>query len=476
MSERPASPKTARDLIVERTQLDIQHCSLEVIQGPDEGAKVDPLPEYTTIGRTGWCELELSDPRVSARHCEIRVGSDAVLLRDLASTNGTLCGGWRIVEAYLEPDSVFVLGDTHLRLQQREGRRTLTRFPYDATGRLVGTGSTMQRLFEMASRVADRTIPLVFLGETGTGKTAVARAVHEQSRLAKLPFVSVNCAALPADLVESTLFGHVKGAFTGAHADRPGIFEQARGGTVLLDEIGDMPRALQPKLLQVLEGKKVRPVGGDREVPVEFRLLTATNRPLASEVAEGRFRQDLYYRVAGLELVLPPLRERPEDIPHLARLFLAQQSAEGAGAEGAPGPTDFDPAAMERLRSHPWPGNVRELQNVVARATVLSRGAHIAPEDVLFGSWDSTAGEGPPSPEQSPAAAAPAVAIAELSGVALPSLELPFKDFKDQLIEQSEEVYLRHLLQRAGGNVSRAARIADISRSYLRVLLEKYGL
>jgi len=466
MSEHPTAPRTARDLIVERTELDIRHGSLEVVQGPDEGRTLDPLPEVTLIGRTAWCELELSDTRVSARHCEIVVGPDAVRLRDLGSTNGTLCGGWRIVEAYLEPDSVFVVGDTHLRLRLRDGKRTLLRFPYDATGTLIGSGSTMQRLFEMTSRVAARSIPVVFLGETGTGKTAVARAVHQQSPRASAPFVSVNCAALPAELVESTLFGHVKGAFTGATATRPGIFEQARGGTVLLDEIGDMPLSLQPKLLQVLERKQVRPVGGDREIPVDFRLLTATNRPLGREVAEGRFRQDLYYRVAGIELVLPPLRERPEDIPHLARLFLAQGDAE-RGEGGGAGPGEIGEAALQKLRAHPWPGNVRELHNVVARAMVLARGPEIGPDDVLLGSWE---------PEAGGAIEPPPAVPADVADGGAPSLDLPFKEFKDRLVEGAEERYLRHLLQRAGGNVSQAARLADISRSYLRVLIEKYGL
>ena len=456
-------------------RLQVRRCALVVTGGPDTEAVLDPLGERTLIGRDPWCDLVLSDPRVSGQHCEIILGDDEIRIRDLESTNGTFCGDARVIEAYLDLNMILRVGDTELRLRGRDGRRVLERSPFDPTGQLIGTAPAMQRVFDMMARVAPLNLAVVLLGETGTGKTAIARALHEMSPRADRPFVSINCGALPPDLVESTLFGHVRGAFTGAHRSATGIFEQADGGTVLLDEIGEMPLNLQPKLLQVLESKRIRPVGAQQEVDVDVRLIAATHRPLAEDVANGRFRQDLYYRIAGLELVLPPLRERLEDLPLLAQAFLTRHAeAAGRGPSNPPFLHGIGDVAQRRLQDHPWPGNVRELDNVISRAVALANGPLLGPDDILLTSWIA---DNSITPAASTAASATSVILGPTVEPAGPdALDRSFKEFKAAVLAEHESAYFVRLLERAEGNLSRAARIAEISRTYLMTMLRKYDL
>ncbi len=455
-------------------RLKVKRCALEIVDGPDRDQRLDPLGQRTLIGRDPWCDLVLTDPRVSGQHCEIVLGNDEVRIRDLESTNGTLCNGLRVIEAFLEPGTTIHVGDSELRLEAGQGRRVLERSPFDPTGQLIGTAPAMQRLFDMMSRVAPLGLSVVLLGETGTGKTAVARAIHDMSQRSSRPFISINCGALPPDLVESTLFGHVKGAFTGAHRSAAGIFEQADGGTVLLDEIGEMPLALQPKLLQVLESRKVRPVGGQAEVDVDARLITATHRVLAQDVADGRFRQDLYYRIAGLELTLPPLRERPEDLPLLAQSFLSRHAeAARRGPATAPFLHGIGENALRMLKDHPWPGNVRELDNVISRAVALAAGPLLRADDILLTSWVAAASEPTTGGPSGAPGTAETTAITEDAPI---SLDRSFKEFKAAVLAEHESAYFAHLIARADGNLSRAARIAGISRTYLMTMLKKYSL
>jgi len=263
--------------------------------------------------------------------------------------------------------------------------------------------------------------------------------------------------------VESILFGHQKGAFTSAFKQHRGVFEQAHNGTLLLDEIGELPVAVQPKLLQAIETGRVRPVGADKEISVDVRLLTATNRSLAREVSAGRFRQDLYYRLAGLELVLPPLRERLEDLPDLAQHIFHQlthkhyeECRERFAAR------TISRAAQAKLSSHPWPGNVRELHHTLGRALILARGPAVEPEDISFPGWIEAAPEAR-SPE-------PPVLVQ------IPELDATFKEFKSALIERHERAYIERLMRRANGNQVQAAKMAGLARSYLKKLLARYGL
>jgi two-component system response regulator HydG len=277
------------------------------------------------------------------------------------------------------------LQDRALRKTAREPRRALDE---RSLGTLVSESAAMREVFELIARVADATLPVVIQGETGVGKTMLARALHVESERAGAPFVAVNCAAIPEHLLESELFGHVRGAFTGATATRAGLFVEAHGGTLFLDEIGDMNLALQAKLLHVIESGNVRPLGGSRERQVDVRVVAATHRDLRKLVEQGRFREDLLYRMQGLVIEVPPLRQRREDIPVLAEHFLAQARARSprAVAERISG------AAARALIDYGWPGNVRELEHAIGRAVLLARGAEIQPED-LPGSVTSDAAE-----------------------------------------------------------------------------------
>jgi two-component system, NtrC family, response regulator PilR len=315
-------------------------------------------------------------------------------------------------------------------------------------GEVLGKSAAMRQVLELATRVAAAKTTVLITGESGTGKERVARAIHERSDRAAAPFLVVNCGALPEALMESELFGHEKGAFTGASAKNLGLFRQAEGGTVLLDEIGELPLSLQVKLLRVLQEKTVKPVGAAQEVPVDVRVLAATNRDVEADVASGKFRQDLYYRLNVIRLTLPPLRERPEDIPLLAERFIQRFSKEmGKEVVG------FTPDGLRVLTAYGFPGNVRELENVIERAVALSGSRLIGLGDLP----ESVSGH----------ASAPAPSL----------LTLPAKGFNlDDVLGEAERRLLLEALERTGGVRKRAAELLGITFRSLRYRLQKLGL
>ncbi|MBI4872561.1 MAG: sigma-54-dependent Fis family transcriptional regulator [Candidatus Riflebacteria bacterium] len=318
-------------------------------------------------------------------------------------------------------------------------------------GSFIGRSQKMQEIRRLSEMVADTDASVLILGETGTGKSLVARAVHHQSRRHSRPFVEVNCAALPANLLESELFGHERGAFTGAVKTREGRFERANGGSIFLDEIGSLPLELQAKLLRVLQESEFEKVGSDRTTKVDVRILAATNLNLEEAVAAKAFREDLFYRLNVVPIRLPPLRERPEDIPVLAKHFLGQfNQSMGRSIES------FSPAAMAKMMAYPWPGNVRELENLVERAVVLSTSPEI--EDVELASTS---------------AAAPLAAAPYLQSV---DFDLPLKDLSQRLLQQLEQDYLSEMLRRYHGNVGLASRQCGITRRSLYEKMKAYGL
>jgi len=313
---------------------------------------------------------------------------------------------------------------------------------------LIGAGASMQRVFETMQKVAETDLTVLVRGESGTGKELVAQALHNRSARKDRPFVAVNCAAINAELVESELFGHEKGAFTGADARRVGRFEAAAGGTIFLDEIGDMAPATQAKVLRVLQERSLERVGGTEPIAVDVRVIAATHRDLAEDVRTGRFREDLYYRLRVVEIELPPLRERREDIPALAQRFL-EQVTERLGREKRP----LSEACLARLARHDWPGNVRELHNAIERAAVLATGAEIEAEDLdLFETG-----------------AAPSAAGPALEG-------LPFSEAKKRVVEDFERRFLLGALRKSGGNVSRAAESIGMVRQSLQQKIRELGL
>ncbi len=329
-----------------------------------------------------------------------------------------------------------------------ENQRLKAQISRISSTEVLGKSAAMRAVLELATRISAAKTTVLITGESGTGKERVARAIHERSERAAGPFLVVNCGALPEALMESELFGHEKGAFTGASAKSLGLFREADGGTVLLDEVGELPLSLQVKLLRVLQEKSVRPVGAAQEVPVDVRVLAATNRDVEADVASGKFRQDLYYRLNVIRLTLPPLRDRPEDIPLLAERFIQRFAAEmGKEVVG------FTPDGLRALTAYRYPGNVRELENVIERAVALSGSRVIGLGDLP----ESISGH----------ASSPAQSLLDLppGGLNL-----------DEVLNEAERRLLLAALERTGGVRKRAAELLGVTFRSLRYRLKKQGL
>ena len=414
-----------------------------VIKGPDRGEQVALSDEPVTFGSAPNCDLVLSDKTVSRRHAMALLEGEEVVVRDLGSTNGTFIQGSRFKEIAVSFGAEIKVGRTVIKFLPEEEAVEPDEAETDTFGQLVGRDVKMRRLFALLGDISPNDATVLIEGETGTGKELIAEEIHNHSRRAKGPFVVVDCGAIPRELIESALFGHLKGSFTGAHADRKGAFAEAHGGTIFLDEIGELPIDMQPALLRALDKRSVRKVGANTYDKVDVRVIAATNRDLREEVAKKAFREDLYYRLAVIRVNLPPLRERGQDITILIEYFVKSFSAGR--------PVKVTPEDMQRLRAYSWPGNVRELRNVIERACVLSKGDTLNLDDVL----------GADGPNQ------PALGI---------RTDLPFKEAKGQLVETFEREYIVDLMKRHKMNLSAAAREAQIDRKHLRELIRKYGL
>jgi DNA-binding NtrC family response regulator len=418
---------------------------LVFLSGPDAG-KSHPLQERSyKLGTDSSCDIILKDRTVSRHHLTLVLGKNGITASDAGSRNGSFCEGMRFTEIDVRPGVVLKLGTTELKVVPETSRdRVIPPSASTSFGSLVGGSRKMREVFTLLERLASGDADVLIQGETGTGKELCAEGIHEASLRRPAPFIIVDLAGIAPSLIESELFGHVKGAFTGAHADRAGAFERANGGTVFLDEVGELPLEIQPRLLRVLERRQVKRVGANDYRMVDVRVVAATHVDLEGAVKAGKFREDLFHRLAVLRVKLPPLRERPEDIPLLVDTVLARMGR-------APGVLSDQTRAM--LSQYPWPGNVRELRNVVERVVNLGEEAlpEVAPAPVDTG----------PRPSATP--------------VPL-EVELPFKEAKERLIEGFERDYLKSLLERCGGNISRAAREAGIARLYVRKLLKKHGL
>jgi transcriptional regulator with GAF, ATPase, and Fis domain len=416
---------------------------VHVVDGPDRGAHLRVAQGRARVGTAAGVDLVLSDKTVSRLHCELKVGRDRVTIVDAGSTNGTWVGGIRVRDAEIVASADLRVGQSTLRIELGDKPAFIQLSTRDRYGALIGSSAEMRRIYAVLDRIAPSDATVLVTGETGTGKDIVAQTIHETSRRADGPFVAVDCGSIAAGLVESELFGHVRGAFSGAVANRAGIFEAAAGGTVFLDEVGELPLALQPKLLRVLEAREVRPVGSNEPRKVDVRVVAATHRPLAQSVNQGTFREDLYYRLAVVEIDLPPLRARREDIAPLAAAFYQRFTTPDA---------ELPPDLLAVLQPRSWPGNVRELRNFVERG-------------VLFG-WSS--------PER---AADGGTAVADVKTVeAVVSTRLPLKDARAAWVEQFDSLYVRTLLAETGGNVTRAAEIAGLHRRSLQRMMARLGL
>jgi two-component system, NtrC family, response regulator HydG len=425
--------------------------SIVVVDGPDRGLAVKLDGESssrTYVGKSPICGIRLGDPRVSRRHATFDVAGDALRLIDLGSTNGTTVNGISVHDVTLRGGELVQVGETRLQIE-RLAPLTVPSITASSFGRTLGASPEMRRLYPLCERLADANVPVLIEGDTGTGKEVLAESLHEKSARADKPFVVFDCTAVPPDLMEAALFGHERGSFTGAVSGQKGFFELADGGTVFIDEIGEMAISLQPKLLRALDRSEVRRIGGTEWIKVDVRVIAATRRDLEKEIQAGRFRDDLFYRLAVARVELPPLRERQGDIALLAQVFWRQ-----LGPHAGAIPHDL----LLRFESYGWPGNVRELRNAIAKRIALG---DLEPD--VF-----------PASGTSPAGAASALGADDVIARVL-ELDLPLSQARDMVVEDFERRYLQKMMTQHEGDATRAAAAAGVARRYFQLLRSRRG-
>jgi two-component system response regulator HydG len=412
--------------------------TLVVLEGAQRGSSFhldSSHPSRVLMGQSPACEIKLTDPEVSRRHAALELVGGRLRVTDLGSTNGTYVGGVCVGEAYLSGGESLRLGATVLRVERAVGASSPELPSETSFGRVVGASSEMRRLYPLCARLAASTVPVIIEGETGTGKEVLAESLHEQGPFAQNPFVVFDCTAVPPSLIESELFGHERGAFTGAVSMRKGVFEQANGGTLLIDEIGDLDLVLQPKLLRAIERSEIRRVGSDRPIRVEVRILAATRRDLDHEVQVGLFRDDLFHRLAVARIELPPLRARHGDVQVLARHFYKEMGAD---------PTTMELELLRRWEDYSWPGNVRELRNQVARHLALGE----------------LAGQGSGVHEKN---------AGDIVDRVL-AMDLPISQARERVVEDFERRYVERVLQKNKGVITHAAKASGVARRHFQRL------
>lgn len=445
-------------------KLELQRYRLSIIDGANAGETSSWEGRRITLGSSPDNDVILDDQTISRVHATIEVNESGYILRDNDSKNGTFVSGLRIREVYLASGTNFRLGDTTIRFETTGVGVEVHFSGKEKFGSLLGKSLAMREIFSMLERVSPTDATVLIEGESGTGKELVAEAIHQNSSRKDGPLIVIDCSAIPRDLIESELFGHIKGAFTGATGTRKGAFEAAQGGTLFLDELGELAVDLQPKLLRALEKREIKPVGSNQTIKTDVRIVAATNRNLLHEVKEGNFREDLYYRFAVIRIHLPPLRDRPDDIAMLVEHFLTQANQ----IAGRNSKVEVSYKTMDKLKRHRWPGNVRELKNFVERAVLLTQ------SDTIETKFLHAASEPSPASIHSSENSAQATSLPMVE-LALEE-NLPFKDAKNRLVEQFELEYWSRLLESTDGNVSKAARIAGVHRKSVEYILKKLDL
>jgi len=418
---------------------------MRVLDGADagKGFRIDDVAtRRVLIGQSPACDVQLSDRSVSRRHAAFESDPGGVRLVDLGSRNGTWVGRLRIRDTYVNDGEVVRFGDASVRLETDGVLHTLSASEDVSFHRCIGASPEMRRLYPLLQRIAAADVPVLIEGETGTGKEVVAEAIHEASPRSRGPFVVLDCTTVSSSLLEAELFGHERGAFTGAVSSRVGLFEEANGGTLFIDEIGDLDIGLQAKLLRALERKEVRRVGSSTTVKLDVRIVAATRRDLDREVQARRFRDDLFYRLAVARVELPPLRKRQGEVAFLTRFFWLKMGGDDS---------TLSPDVVQRFEGYDWPGNVRELSNAVARQLAL-------------GDFEVPLRSG----EFAALASGPVDAIDKIvrSGQPLPIA-------RQSVLEEFERRYVEHMLALHGGNVTRAAAASGIGRRYFQMVRAK---
>nr|HEX4318892.1 sigma 54-interacting transcriptional regulator [Kofleriaceae bacterium] len=407
----------------------VRQFEVTVVAGADRGLTATSNGSELSIGTSEGNGLRLADPAVSRHHCALRTSERGLEVRDLGSRNGTHVGDCEVVRAFVRGGARITIGETTVAVRVLDSEIEQPLAQSDRLVGLLGGSPAMRRMYPLIEHCAHNASTVLVRGETGTGKELVAEAIHELGPRRRAPFVVIDCGALSAELAESELFGHERGAFTGADAARAGAFEQADGGTVFLDEIGELPLALQPLLLRVLEARTIRRVGASADMrAVDVRVIAASHRDLRALVNDKRFRADLYYRLDVMRVEVPPLRERAGDVAMLAAQFWRELRPDRAVPE----------PLLARLAAQAWPGNVRELRNAVERAALIGWAHEAAP----------------------PAA----------------QVDVAYQAARDRVVWEWEAGWVARLVAAHGGNLSRAARAATMGRSYLRELCRKHGV
>jgi len=439
--------------------------SLKVVSGPDEGLQKNLSVPVVRIGTATDNDIVLTDRAVSRHHAEIHMTSEGLLLKDLGSTNGTFVGKLRVTEAYMNPETECSIGYSRIAIQQRTERRRVSVSRQNNLGDLVGHSKRMRELFGLIRAVASTPTTVLINGESGSGKELVAKTLHELSGR-RGPLVVFDASVTDPEMVRNDLFGHVKGAFTGASGQRDGAFRRAHGGTLFIDEIGELSIDLQPRLLRALESREVSPVGSDQPVRVDVRVVAATHRNLEAMVQEGQFRADLFYRLSVVPVRVPPLREIAEDIPLLVDSFIKRLELD----------VQVSPGAMEIMQNYHWPGNVRELRNVLERAAALKQGEEIREEDLHLPTQEGASfAYAPPTPQQAPPSVQPATPSGQEVNEFGEPRTLPSSASRSQLRDMERQMIME-TLRRNGNNKSAAARELGMPLSTLKRRLKDYKI
>jgi len=419
---------------------DVRRFQLTLVEGPSSATRRQSDSDHCSIGSHPLNDFVIVDPTVSRFHCEIRIAADGARVRDLNSLNGTIVDGVGVTEAFVRGGSLLRLGRAVVRFDFTTENNRLPLSQRTAFGSLVGASPAMRTCFALLEKSAATDSTVLIEGETGTGKSRAALAIHQLSSRADRPFIVIDCSAIPSNLLESELFGHEKGAFTGASARRVGAFEEASGGTIFLDEIGELPSELQPKLLRALENREIRRVGSNIHQPVNVRIIAATNQDLRAAVNSGHFRPDLYFRLAVVKIHIPALRERPEDIPAIVDQILGSLGSD-AQQSAALRTQEF----INRLSLSAWPGNVRELRNYLERCLVFQE----------------------PQPLAEPKEPSDDVGVDGTE---------PYAIARRKALDRFERSYLEALLRIHQGKVTQAANAAEMDRVYFYRLLRRHGI
>ena len=445
------------------TSRELHKAKLVVVDGPNEGDEYTIDGSSTYVGRSAVNDITIEeDQSISSTHFEIKAEEDGFVLRDVGSTNGTKLGGCLIKEVYLSPNVSFRAGNTTFKIEPLDEVVEIPLSEDEHFHGVIGRSPAMREVFATLKKVAPSELTCLIEGETGTGKERVARAIHDASRRKDEPYVVLDCSAIPKDLMESYVFGHEKGAFTGAVEQKTGAFEQAEGGTLFMDEVGELDLSLQPKLLRVLENREFKRVGGTKTHKADVRVIAATNRDLREQVNTEGFREDLYFRLSVIEIDLPALKERREDIPLLVEHFLDDVAERRPDRPRMRLTAD----AMDMLMKYSWPGNVRELQNVIRRAANLADGESIERPDLQLSGDMASAVSMDDEPER----------VDDDHTRLTVDLTQEFKEAKQDLLDGFEREYLARMYEEYDENISQASEEAGLTRYHFQELLKKHDL